>query len=505
MRAIADDDKVRLFCSALICGLLEYLAHPGVGLWWLAPLIWVPLLTIRKLSRGSAAAAFGLCGAVGWGLAIRSLPTALASFSSHGGMVEWCAWIGAVSVQAVPYALGGFFYATLRELRCDGALSFATAMTVSESFSPTLIPYTHAATGVDIPVFLAATSVVGRELGAFLFFLSSAALSAVVVDIRKFGHPKLRVGNGAFLALACALALASSVHADIGARVRIGVLQSGLAQAAHKDDPLGLLQWHRERSRALAAQSNPDLLVWGETVLAAPRPAKRHLEDLHTGDLPQIVSGAVIEEEDCAGCGYRNSVLVSGACETCRYDKGILVPFAESSHWLMKLSPDPNRSWFTSGSTPKPVDTTIGPIGTPICYEAIFGERVSALASQGALLLVNLVSDRWLPSSMPRRAHEALARVTAVEAGLPLVRVVDQGNSAVWTSRGALRHRLRTEGPDAVVVEVTLAAGPSWYLRNRSWLLVAEILLGMAFLFITRHPARSGTVYYNNETPPVGS
>ncbi len=148
------------------------------------------------------------------------------------------------------------------------------------------------------------------------------------------------------------------------------------------------------------------------------------------------------------------------------YDKAHLVPFGEYV---------PLRAWLPAGIvkiTHGAVDFSAGPgpvalpiPGAPpasplICYEAIFEGRVTPENKRPGWLL-NLTNDAWYGISPGPYQHFAAARLRAVEEGLPLVRVANNGVSAIVDSLGRIRAQLAlgregiVDGPLPVALEPT--------------------------------------------------
>ena len=131
------------------------------------------------------------------------------------------------------------------------------------------------------------------------------------------------------------------------------------------------------------------------------------------------------------------------------YDKIDLVPFGEflPLRWLLKSiglrQLAHTMGSFESGSTPRPLLQVPGlPLVVPlICYEAIFpGAIVQGPVRPG--VIINVTNDGWFGNTTGPRQHVHQARVRAVEEGLPLIRVANNGISAAFDGYGRLLGRL---------------------------------------------------------------
>lgn len=159
-----------------------------------------------------------------------------------------------------------------------------------------------------------------------------------------------------------------------------------------------------------------------------------------------LIAGGLRREKDSATGQEHvfNSLMVfdgEGGLEAV-YDKVHLVPFGEYLPFQETLESlgfeqlARQRGGFAAGRGPRPVLNVPGlpPFLGLICYEAVFP---SALGDSGRpQLLVNLTNDGWFGRTTGPYQHFHQARVRAVEEGLPLVRVANNGISAVIDSRG---------------------------------------------------------------------
>lgn len=127
-----------------------------------------------------------------------------------------------------------------------------------------------------------------------------------------------------------------------------------------------------------------------------------------------------------------------------RYDKAHLVPFGEYMPWsdllpFGKLTP--GAIDLSAGAGPQTIAVDHLPAFSPlICYEAIFpGATVDPQRRPEWIL--NVSNDAWYGRSAGPYQHFAMARTRAIEEGLPLVRVANNGISAVVDAEGRVLAR----------------------------------------------------------------
>lgn len=175
-----------------------------------------------------------------------------------------------------------------------------------------------------------------------------------------------------------------------------------------------------------------------------------------------------------------------------RYDKAHLVPFGEYIPFgdflpIRKLSV--GAIDLSAGPGPQTLVLPGLPGFAPlVCYEAIFPDAAIDEEKRPAWIL-NVTNDAWYGRSSGPFQHFAIARTRAVEEGLPLVRVANNGISGVVDAAGRV---LARTGLDAVTyADIALpAAGPSTlYSHVGDWLFLALLLAGLIPVLARRHPA----------------
>jgi apolipoprotein N-acyltransferase len=127
------------------------------------------------------------------------------------------------------------------------------------------------------------------------------------------------------------------------------------------------------------------------------------------------------------------------------------------------------------------------------CYEAIFpGEVVDPAARPGWLL--NVTDDGWFGRSIGPEQHFAIARVRAVEEGLPLVRAANGGISGLVDPNGRRIATLRLGEPGPLDVDLPQALGKNTFYGQYNsiplvFLVITIICAGTlpGFYFQRRH------------------
>jgi apolipoprotein N-acyltransferase len=165
------------------------------------------------------------------------------------------------------------------------------------------------------------------------------------------------------------------------------------------------------------------------------------------------------------------------------YDKAHLVPFGEYIPLrevlpLQKITP--GSLDYTAGPGPKTIDLAgLPPFAPLICYEVIFPRAIVDEHNRPAWML-NVTNDAWYGRTSGPYQHFAIARTRAVEEGLPLVRVANNGISGIVDEAGRVVARidLDTVGYADLPLPADTSAA-TLYSRGGDWILLALLAFGL--------------------------
>ncbi len=239
-----------------------------------------------------------------------------------------------------------------------------------------------------------------------------------------------------------------------------------------------------------------DAVIWSEGaspyLLASDAAARDAVAAaLETVPARWLVTGGdrLVRDEDGAVIGVHNSVFAvdrEGAVGAV-YDKADLVPFGEFvpfRAWLGPLGVEKltaGSMGYLPGTGRVTLDLAGLPAFTPlICYEAIFAGRTVGAPRPDWLL--NVTIDTWFGRSLGPYQHLAMARLRAVEEGLPLVRVANSGISAVIGPKGRVLERMGLDARGAFDVTLPAADPPTPFAAWRwgPWWAVMALALAAA-------------------------
>lgn len=235
--------------------------------------------------------------------------------------------------------------------------------------------------------------------------------------------------------------------------VVIRMVQANIQQH-HKWDPKLQMEGLREYARLSHAPGFEKVthIVWPETavpyVVEKNGPLTNLLSSVAAPD-KILITGALRAQGKDDDFRLWNSILVIDpkGDVVSHYDKRRLVPFGEFLP-LRGLIPD----WlqtpvgmrdFSRGEEAGAVDWPgLPPAVSPlICYEAIFPELAADSKKQPSLLM-NVTNDAWFGGSIGPHQHFHMARMRAVEQGVPLIRVANTGISAFIDAYGRVNNMI---------------------------------------------------------------
>jgi apolipoprotein N-acyltransferase len=171
------------------------------------------------------------------------------------------------------------------------------------------------------------------------------------------------------------------------------------------------------------------------------------------------------------------------------YDKSHLVPFGEYVPLrgilpMQKITP--GAIDFSAGPGPRTITLPgLPPFSPLICYEAIFPGAVVDPAHRPAWLL-NITDDAWYGFTSGPFQHLAIARLRAIEEGLPLARAGDNGISAMFDPYGRVTARLALDDVGVLDVKLPEPLPPTLYSRIGDIPFFAAMLLIVAALLWPR-------------------
>ncbi len=454
----------RRWLAAWTLGVLATLALPPVHA---VPLLVPAICGLLLLLRGGS---IGRAFWTGWWFA----------FGHHTAGLYWIAnallvdaarfwWMLPPAILGLPALLGAFGGAAAVLARIGGRsigqpLAFAGAWGLAElarGFVLTGFPWNlFAYVWVDPWGLFAAPMQLAAYLGAYGLTVVTVLIAGLPVLITTRWRWRGPAAAAVALVLVWAagtarLTQAHSVQAleAMVPGVWLRLVQPSIPQGLKWDGAQRLAHFRQHLMlSAEPAGVQPTAIIWPETAtpffLEHEPGALDALGRLDTGALWLI--GTPRRTATPTGLQFANGLVALDPEATtvlASYDKAHLVPFGEYvpfSRWLPieRIAGGGSAGGFTPGPGPRTLRLdTLPPVGPLICYEVLFPGQVIDATDRPSWLL-NLTNDAWYGESAGPYQHWAIARLRAVEEGLPLVRSANNGISGIVDPFGRIIARL---------------------------------------------------------------
>jgi len=488
----------RALAAAFVGGIAYTVACPPHGfafVAWLVPaILLIPCRGLKARSAALAGVVFALTmgvGVTGW-----AFHASLAYFDFNRASAAAFVVLVWLVYGGVPFALVLMAYARWAE-RLPAA---ARAPFAAWSWAAMEWLRTTLCTGMPWELlghtqFRALWLVQVADLGgvyavSFVLVLVSVALGELARDAARRPYAELGLGRrlgpvAALLVVVAAYGIRAqdAYERPTGATVNVAVVQGNVPNAyrwqrAHMERTLGTYVNLTETTRA----SSPDLIVWPENAVDFYLEREPMLRTQLARAAALAPAGLLIGSPRLAAATEaRNSAQLLGADGTIlgRYDKQHLVPFAESS-LLPARGGSAADPVYAAGPRADPITTTVGRLGTMICYEVLFPGLVNDLVRRGAQVLVNLTNDSWLDAGdgAALEQHFSMTVFRAIETRRDLVRVAGSGASGFIGASGRIRATVRRDTAGVLVERIQLRAGLTPYVRaGDAWIALFGIVV----------------------------
>ena len=163
-----------------------------------------------------------------------------------------------------------------------------------------------------------------------------------------------------------------------------------------------------------------------------------------------------------------------------QYDKTKLVPFGEYiplRNYLGSLAKLLALKDFTSGKFVSNASLDgYGKIITLICYEILFADKILNRISKNTNLLINITNDAWFGKTIGPYQHLALAKIKAVEFGIPLARVANTGISAFISPYGEILSKIPLFKEGAKTIQLVRPLDNTFYKIYGNYIFIISIL-----------------------------
>jgi apolipoprotein N-acyltransferase len=507
---------------AALCGLLYFLAFPGLDLWPLAFVALVPLMVALRGQPPRRALALGwLAGFVMTMSGFYWLLEMLQTFS--GFPTALCLVFMAIlcAYQAGRIGLLGFLCARAEGRGWPFGPVFAVSFAASELLYPLLFPWHYAATMHRVPAFLQLAELGGPIAVALVLVAANFALCELV--FARLERRAVRWRVSAALAAVPALAAAYGAiripqvdaRSEAAPKAQVGLVQANMSLTGKRESKDEGLRRHLALTRELTREGPLDLVVWSETSVMRAVPeeqAEREFQRRFTRSLrvPALFGGVLVRPvaDEREYELFNSAILTDKQGKIAgRYDKQFLLAFGEYLPFgsvfpvLYKWSPNSGR--FSPGTKLEPLPLEDRQIAVFICYEDIIPSFVNSIVRNGdPELLANLTNDAWFGDTSEPWIHLALAKLRAVEHRKYFVRSTNSGVSAFIDPVGRVVSHTSTFQQQALRAELSWLKGKTPYALygDAPWWLAS--LCAVALALIRRRERRVAEPGTPEPVPP---
>ena len=168
------------------------------------------------------------------------------------------------------------------------------------------------------------------------------------------------------------------------------------------------------------------------------------------------------------------------------FDKKILVPFGEFLPFRKYLKFMENISGSTDFQTGKKNRILITEdnfrIFPIICYEVIFDKIFKNIEKNNIDIMINITNDSWFGTKLGPYQHFYIARIKSLIANKPLIRVSNNGISAIIDNKGKIIKSTQLNKISNLKHKLKISKNKSYYFLHK--LLSYYLLISFIFLFI---------------------
>ncbi len=472
--------KKRDIVLAIASGLVLATALPEPG-WWTAS--WfglVPLLIAAKGTTSKRAALIGfVSGFVYFGLICRWLV-----------IFGYLPWFLVSAKEALWFAL---FLATVSRflqepIRTSSYLVIPTVWTViqwARVFGPLGFTWgSFAHSQADVLPIIQISALTGPWAIDFLLCSTNTVLADVIFHASERACRKTMCFRVSLVATIIAatwiygyFALTKSSFAD-KKHIKVAIVQASMTHDVNPKPEYVVEAYATHAAMTqIAALDKPDIIVWPETTIVDC------ITDQAWGPLigrlaketnANFIVGGYDWSGDPQGRNYNAAHFFDQSGRRIGvYRKvhlvpyGEYVPFRKQMPWLKKYGI--REVDVLPGKTHNVIKTSLGAVGTAICFESIFPAVTTQEARHGAKLLVILTNDAWFKRTNAAQQHLMMARLRAVETHRYVVRAAATGISAVIDPHGRICSSLGLFQKGILQCKVVALNSATPYVRYGDW------------------------------------
>ena len=486
-----DNDVVNLLL-AVISGLLLAAVHPHWNFVWLAPFALTPLLiALAREYRPKYRFLLGYtAGAVFWGFMCYWIQFVMAVHGGLGNAGGFGVFLLFCMTPSINIAVFGMLAGVVVHKWYAGpaiAALWVAAERIPTPFGFMWLKLGDAGIDMSIPMRLA--PVAGVYGLSFLFALLSATLA--MVALRRKRHELLWVLVIPLLYFLPALPEAERPR-ESAVALQPNIDEEKEWHEQDVDDVQRRLEFLSLQNALAAGEPPPQVILWPEVPAPLYYDSDVQFRE-RMNSLARVTRSAVLfgtVARTAKGEPLNSAQMINSVGEVAgRYDKILLVPFGEyvptPFGFASKISTEIGN--FQPGEKLTVFSVKGHSLGAFICYESAFPHLVRRFRTD---VLVNLSNDGYFGHSAAREQHLRLVRMRAAENARWIVRVTNNGITAVADPAGRVTQRFAEFSEAVHRVSYSYRKDLTVFSRFGDWFVWLCICISAVALFASQMPNR---------------
>ncbi len=233
----------------------------------------------------------------------------------------------------------------------------------------------------------------------------------------------------------------------------------------------------------LVSNTNSDILIFGENNY--PYLIKKIELDVIKKVLKKnqilIIGGTRYEKDQ-----YYNSLFNITSEKVTNFDKKILVPFGEFlplRKYLNFFYPISGPVDYSKGNTKRIIKLKNNLSYIPvICYEIIFYWKLLNKSNFNSNLIINITNDIWFGNYIGPYQHFYLTKLRAAEFNKSIVRVSNNGISAIFSKNGKLAFKSKLNQKGSYKLSIELDSNKN-FISSHNYLIIYLTILFVLLIF----------------------
>lgn len=508
--------------ALFIAGLLNVFAYAPYHYWAVAPITLTLLLTLLAYATSPKdGAKMGFVYAFGWfASGISWVHVAIADFGGFPAIISVALMTLLDSYLALFPALA--CYLALRYFRSRLLLAFVPLWLVCEFLRGWLLtgfPWLSLGYTQTQGPLSGFAPIIGEFGLQALIVAASALISHVIIQFKASKPPPrpmvFAIVSGFSALFLTALWLQNQTwHTPTGRDVTVSLIQGNIEQSIKWQPENEQPTMERYLSLSKPTLGASDIVIWPEA--AIPRlevlanDFLRDLDNIAAMTNTAIITG-IVDYQPETNLAFNNMIVLGHKNQgddfghykylhNNRFSKHHLLPIGEFVPFesvLRKLGPlfDLPMSSFSRGAYQQ--DNLIANginISPAICFEVAFSDQVRSNLYQGeneSHFILTLSNDAWFGDSHGPWQHLQIAQMRALEFAKPVIRVTNNGVTAVIDEFGAVTEQLPQFEESTLTTQLALSRSETFYYRFGN--LPVWIFIVLTLIFAIKKPVRQVT------------